>query len=313
MRTRPVIKTIAILGAGVVLLTACADQSTRSTSSLMHDIEVKAGTNVIVRSAAGMPAGIYPGRKDDAHAYQRQKYEAYLVVAQPWITALGARQDAINHGQARVGCIGEDVLTCMVTLSRVLAVATRYSDISIDPARGVVSILGGSSDDPLLQQTKTAVDGKLIFLKTLRFYAYVPGQDEGILPRGIAVTVDLDDNWRIRRLSATLPHDPMGAHTAEEYDKTGIFELVTAAGVQPCKMARQELYRTFEAQLKPGLSPSHNIDVDMTSASETYGKHGKLDVCGRGVWFFSTRGVSTDLISRNNMSGSFGGGSLQIE
>lgn len=307
---QPMKSAMTVLGIGVLLLlTACAAQT---TSSLMHDIQVKSGTNVIVSSASGMPPGVYPGRKQDVHANQRQNYDAYLQVSQPWIAVLNQRQDAIARGSINSGCIGADVMVCIATLSKTLAIATSFQNLFINPVNGSVDILAGVQD-PFLQQVKKAVDGKLIFERTLRFYAYIPGQSEGILPSGIAITVDLDSDWRIHRVSAVLLHDPIAAHTEQEYDKTGIFELLTATGVQPCNLVRLELYRTFEAQLKPTLTPSHNVEVDMSSASETYGKHGKLDVCGRSVWYISSYGVSTDLITPNDLSGRFGGGSLQIE
>jgi hypothetical protein len=276
----------------------------------MQDIQVRSGTNIVVSSASGMPPGIYPGRKNKVVGYERQRYQAYLQVAQPWIAVLKQRQEEVARGQARPGCIGEDVLTCMATLARVLAVATDFHNLEINAVNGTPSISAG---DPLLQQLKTAVDGKMIFDKTLRFSAYIPGQDEGILPHGISIWVDLDSTRRIKRMSASLPYNPLGAHTEQEYDKTGIFELVTATSVQPCDLRKIDLYRKFEAELKPGLRPSHNIDVDMSSASETYGQSGRLEICGRSVSFYSFHGVSTDLISSHNMSGSYGGGSLQFE
>src|SRR5689334_11271289 len=88
-------KAIAMLAAGAFLLTACA---ARTTSDVMQDIQVKAGTNVIVPSASGMPPGIYPGRKDEVHANQRQNYEGYLQVAQAWIVMANQRQEAIRQG-----------------------------------------------------------------------------------------------------------------------------------------------------------------------------------------------------------------------
>ena len=297
----PIRAAAVMIGAGALLLTACADQ--RTTSDLVREIEVKAGTNVIVRSASGMPAGFYPGQKTRVVAYDRPKYDAYLSSAHPRIVTVASLQGAITRGEAKPGCIGEDVLTCMATLAQTLAVTTSSVGFTIIT----------NADDPLLQQEKIAVDGKRIFEKTLRFSAYVPGQYEGVLPTGLSISVSLDSNQRIHAMIVLLPHNPMGAHTEQEYDTTGLFELLSAVGTRPCTVSKLDLYRTFEAQLKPSLKPGHSIEVDMSSASESYWQSGKLNVCGRKIDFSSSSGVSTTAISPTNMSGYTGGAVLQIE
>ncbi len=212
-----------------------------------------------IKSAAGNPPGFYPGL---LVAPPQWEYEAVIRDTKPAILEIETRVAAIRQGQMKAGCIGEDVFTCVATLSQSLAVTTDHAYRTL-----------GAEEDILSQKEKIDVTGKVIFPKSIGFYAYVPGwkYSNSIFDPHVYFEVRIGDDRKIQQIFILLPRSPSRAQTKEEYDETGIYEIVSPILSATCpKLEREEFYRFFETSVK---------------TAEFWVE---FPICARSLWYYSS-------------------------
>jgi hypothetical protein len=243
--------------------------------------------------AFGEPAGFYPGRGEIGNL--GTEYSAWLAKNQTGIADIQSRIVEIRNGTRAPGCIGEDKYTCIATLSQRLTVADNWgSEFSIFP------------------EIKYDVNGRPINGKTVMLDAYRPNakalHDGGLTQ----LMLDITPNGSVSRIDALLPHDPLFAHTQEEYDKTHIYETVAAVTAKTCPaLASPEVARWVENIIKPGLTfgkESHFDDGTTTGRASNIDTK-KTAFCGRTFHFTSASGYYHEGFQRVP----FEGVSLKIE
>jgi TPP-dependent 2-oxoacid decarboxylase len=93
---------------------------------------------------------------------------------------------------------------------------------------------------------------------------------------------------------ASLPHDPLLAHTQQEYDKTQVYEIVAAVTAKTCPaLSSPEVARWIENVIKPHLTytkPTHIDDVGGDSIRAENFNSKKTAFCGRTFSFESSAG-----------------------
>lgn len=259
----------------------------------------------IVRTAAGKPPGFYPGLLEDN--VPRWEYEALIRDTKPTVLEIESRIKGIQQGQINPGCIGEDVLTCAGTIAQTLAVTT---DHEYRP-------LGAGAD--IFTPDKVDVNGKVIFANKIGIYAYVPGwQYNGlsVSREAVSFTLQLGDDRKVQQISIHLPRSPVRAQTREEYDRTGIYEIVSPILSATCpKLEREEFYRFFENSVKEKLptQSTKNISAEGSDISVTKGKQAGASLCGRSLLLHTFSGHSTSLVSEYNETGFFAGDLVIIQ
>lgn len=273
-----------------------------------------------ILSAAVEPAGFYPGRIDEIASpldlssglivTDPNTYATYLNGAEINIKTVQTKIEAIKTEHLKPSCIGADIYICMATMSRLLSVTT-------DAKAGAIALdVHQDNSDPLLARDRVSVTGKKIQDETLQFYAFIPGSSDGTLTISDAILVkaDLNTNYEVRRLTVDLPGDPYEAETEAEYDRTGLYTILSAIGVAGCGgVTKLDIYRTVESRVKPKSHPTHDFQASMADISETNGETGSFSLCGHRLTFYSFAGHSVSAASEYNETGSIGGSMLTVE
>jgi hypothetical protein len=172
--------------------------------------------------AFGEPAGFYPGRGEDGNL--GTEYSAWLEKNQAGIADVQNRIVQIRNGARAPGCIGEDKYTCVATLSQRLTVADNWAE----------------ADFNVFPEIKYDVNGRPINGSTVMLDAYRPNAralHDGGLNRLI---LNITPNGSVSHITALLPHDPILAHTQEDYDKTQVYETVAAVTAKSCPALRAD-------------------------------------------------------------------------
>jgi len=280
------------------LLAACSPPVDPEYEALMRDL-----TAPDIPSAAGSPAGFYPGRQGKVWHMEEADYQQYLQQRKVQIDRIAARAEMIRTMPGSGGCIGRDVVTCVATLAQTLAVATPFR-------------IFGSSEDTLFAAEKTDVNGNPIFPRNVFIAAYVPPQPNRASAEAVVwIDLGIGDDRLVRGVDLQLPADPLRAKTIDDYDRTAAYDAALPYLDGNCreKMDRQAFYRFIENELKNGMKGNHDTSWSGTDVTVSDGVSSSAGLCGRKIYFFSSHGNATQLISRDNQSGSFGGGSLRIE
>jgi hypothetical protein len=242
--------------------------------------------------AWGEPAGFYPGRGEGASL--GTDYSAWLTKNQAGIADIQSRIVEIKHGTRAPGCIGEDKYTCIATLSQRLTIADEWmSETNVFPV------------------IKYDVNGRPINGSTIMLQAFLP--DAKALHDGgkTEVILDVTPQGSVSRIFALLAHDPLVAHTQEEYNKTQVYEIVAAVTMRACPaLSKPEVAKWIENLIKPGITygkPGH-LDDDMVSGRAEHSESKKTVFCGRTFQFNSSSGYYHEGFQRV----AFEGGSLEI-
>jgi hypothetical protein len=116
----------------------------------------------------------------------------------------------------------------------------------------------------------------------------------------------------VSRLEIFLPADPLMAKSADDYYKTGAFEVINAIRPATCPLERVAFYQSIENTLKKTRSYS--------SGRESNGRRHWIEsstraatVCGMKVEFAEAYGTAANLRSSINRSGAFGGGTMIVQ
>lgn len=291
------------------ILFGCAQQDTILAQTPMAEPSITPTVEPPIISAAQEPPGFYPGRRNGIVA--NGDYNFYLSRAQSKTVVVENRMAAIKSGQLEPGCIGKDVFTCMATMAQVMAVATDYQT-GTDNIRANLD-----SDDPLIARDKIDVNGKTLSQGELSFSAFVTGLSKSrtlIRDDALNISVGLSSNKKIRRMIVFLRGDPLLAKTESEYDRTGIYEILSAVSMPKCtNINRLDVYKMIENHVKRHLKRTHDFEASMSDVSETGGEEGTAKFCGRKLWFYSFGGHAVSAVSLDNDTGIVGGSSLTIE
>jgi hypothetical protein len=157
---------------------------------------------------------------------------AMLVVA-AWAGQVGAASPtpAVSPEDAHAGCIRTDLRPCMISLGSAL-----WFDLKVVSPQ-------------LARRNELDVNGKTAHRQVI-VDAAVPGHHE---PIQIVLTLAAPaPNDLVVKAEATLPEDPELAHTASEYDRTFLYNVVSVLLGNRCpQLDKLALYRFYENTLKP--------------------------------------------------------------
>jgi hypothetical protein len=119
------------------------------------------------------------------------------------------------------------------------------------------------------------------------------------------VHVRLDDGSLVREISFDLYAVPLLAQTAEEYDRTGLYDFTNAILDRAnCPDAeRMPLYRFFQNVVKPTISHSALKGSEMNESTV-------LPLCGVKFQYNDLVGHSRSVSSKSNRGGAYGGATI---
>ena len=202
----------------------------------------------------GQPAGYYAGRAEPELTWVHTELNAWLARNQRGIDEIQRRISQIRNGERAPGCLGEDKFNCVATVAQKLAVADSYIRV----------------DENIFAEVKYDVNGKPMNGAKVKFGGYpcqrrapagrVAGFDAYIrLLAAIEARqntthfiLNLGPRDTVVSILAKLPKLTPLARTQEDYDKTGIYEVVWAASVKTCPALRpDEVAKWIENTVKP--------------------------------------------------------------
>jgi hypothetical protein len=254
-----------------------------------------------ILSAAGEAPGYYAGLEEDVVDIEISGWRQWVDINRADIMDIQTRTAQIKAGQLKPGCVGLDTHTCVATLAQTLAIADEY----------LVSHLYGPD--------KMDVNGKAMFEHTIFVSGFLPGkQAPNNLIRGrLRFILQLGDDRRVNTVRVQLPRDPSFAKTQDEYDATGFYEFIAALGRAECpNLTRNEAARFIENQVKP-MSKSwvekKSCSPSSGCTSENHYQVKDIKFCGQTLKFDSAYGTASDLVTRHNIHGAFGGMSVTVD
>lgn len=220
------------------------------------------------------------------------------------VSSIGAQAQDIASTAATASTQAENDLGCLgQTLNACIDRVHQYITISYD-------------DTQSQRQRNSAVDvnGRpVVKKKSLTLIGTISGSPAGAMS---AVTIDYNVEETVTSVQVQMAGDASMAETSDDYDKTGLFEAVQVAiGTRCSQMSRMALYQFFENKVKPRMvvSPTER-EVNMDSASETYGKTAKgLVLCGHPFEYVLAFGHDTnDIDIESNPSGAWMSASITM-
>jgi hypothetical protein len=218
-----------------------------------NDLAAQAAAGEATKPVYGQPAGYYAGRADP-ELTSVPELNAWLARNQRGIDEIQRRISQIRNGERAPGCLGEDKFNCVATVAQKLAVADSYRRVA----------------ENIFAEVKYDVNGKPINGAKVKF----GGSPANAAPRREAVAgfdayndysaaiearqnttqfiLNLGPRDTVVSILAKLPKLTPLARTQEDYDKTGIYEVVWAASVKTCPALRpDEVAKWIENTVKP--------------------------------------------------------------
>lgn len=211
---------------------------------------------------------------------------AYLEKNQAGIADVRNRIVQIGEGKRVPGCIGEDKFTCVATLSQKLS--TTDDDLSWDHA--------------VFAAVRYDVNGSPVNADRINIVGYIPGRrDYGT--QNISFTVRVLPDGKVWSIEARLPHSWGIARTPDEYDATGLYEIVAALGAKDCpNLGKMDVDRWIENTVKPSMHPKPDqhagqVKLRRQTANQTKRlddrtfESAKLVLCGRSFQFTNAANI----------------------
>lgn len=227
--------------------------------------------------AAGGPPQYYPGQELPVSLLERPAWESFLAENRDAIADISAKIKQMKAGTLAPGCIGEDARHCVATLAQALAVADSYKGRS-----------------PL--KDRVDVNGNTLFDPKVALIAYLPDLIHPAPSDGFSLVLSLDARRRVSAVSAYLQRDAYGAETEDEYNATGLYEIVFSVARDKCgNLARIDLYRFFENEVKSKAVYLPNVRHENPDGTAIAGdaRYAAVDYCGHHFEFTSVHGKST--------------------
>jgi hypothetical protein len=170
----------------------------------------------------------------------------------------------------------------------------------------------------LFRKPGVDVNGKALPPPPVLLYAYLPSAEPpepGTQRPMIKIGIHVDAEHRVRDMSVILPIDPMTQSTAEDYARTGLYEVLAAVGRPGCTNLQPiEVYRFFENEVKPqARSMGERKDKTLTDTTITRSSAASATYCGRKLYFQSESGVSTRLAKFPKHYGPFADGVITVQ
>jgi len=120
----------------------------------------------------------------------------------------------------------------------------------------------------------------------------------------------------VTNLSFIPKKDPMSAKTLNDYNLTGLYEIISSIGEKSCVPSDAiSFYRYVDNVLKKSAKPYKTGPKCsmMNGCSESSGLIiERIDYCGLKMDIDSSYGISTGAISQHNISGRVGGGYISF-
>ena len=214
-------RVLCVLGLGALFCGAC------SVVPVTRSVEYV--------SPEGQAAGYYPGL--GTSTVSKSELAAYLAKNQAGIADVQNRIVQIREGHRRPGCIGEDKYTCVATLAQKLAITDHV----------------GSQDFDLFADVRYDVNGRPLNGQRFTLDGFVPNYRD-FAHRSAYLTVNLAPDGSVSLVEAKLLKGVELAHTQEEYDATGIYEITAAIAAKECPgLSKSEVARWVENTVKPNI------------------------------------------------------------
>jgi hypothetical protein len=244
--------------------------------------------------------GYFPGVLVGVAAQERPEFDRFMSENKPAFQDIWNRERRIRSGAEPGGCIGEEVYTCVATLGQTLMVSDFWRDAT------------------LVRTPSVDVNGKPLPPPLVILSAYLPAAEPpepGTKRPMIQIGIQPDAERRVRNVSVLLPIDPMLQSTAEEYARTGLYEVLAAVSRPSCPSLQPlEVYRFFENEVKPqARSIGERKDKTLTDTTITRSSVANATYCGRKLYFQSESGVSTRLAKFPKHYGAFADGLIVVQ
>jgi hypothetical protein len=170
----------------------------------------------------------------------------------------------------------------------------------------------------LVRKPSVDVNGKPLPPPLVLLYAYLPADappEPGTNRPMIQIGIHVDAEHRVSDVNAILPVDPMLQSTAEDYARTGLYEVVAAVSRPRCPSLQPvEVYRFFENDMKPQARfIGERKDKTLTDTTISRSSVATATYCGRKLYFKSESGVSTRLAKFPKHYGAFSDGVLTVQ
>jgi hypothetical protein len=192
-------------------------------------------------SPEGQPAGYYPGL--GTSAVSKSELAAYLSKNQAGIADVQNRIVQIREGKRTPGCIDEDKYTCVATLAQRLAIT---DDV-------------GSKDYNLFADVRRDVNGRPVNGRRVMLDGFIPNyRDVGHRSAFFSVTIGAEGT--VSAVDAKLLKGVELARTQDEYDTTGVYEVVSAVAAKQCpNLSRNDVARWVENTVKPSMHRTREV------------------------------------------------------
>jgi hypothetical protein len=225
----------------------------------------------------GQPAGYYPGL--GASFVPPAEIAAYQQKNQAGIADVQDRIVAIREGRRRPGCIGEDKYTCVATLAQNLAV----TDDELAKANA------------LFADVRNDVNGRSVNADRVNIVGLLPNR-AGLGAPKTSFALNVLPDGSVWSIEVTLPQLVELARTQEDYDKTGVYEVVAALASKDCpNLSRMDVDRWVENTVKPSIQEKldsasakaatrNNPAIQANRRRRTF-ESPKLALCGRTFQF----------------------------
>jgi hypothetical protein len=186
-------------------------------------------------SPEGQPAGYYPGL--GTSTVMRFELAEYLTKNQAGIADVQNRIVQIREGGRTPGCIGEDKYTCVATLAQKLAIT---DDV-------------GSKDFNLFVDVRYDVNGRPINSSHVFLDGFIPNYTD-ITHRSASIDLALGADGTVSSVEAKLIKGVDLAQTQDEYDATGVYEIVWPMSAKQCpSLSKGDVDRWVENVVKPSV------------------------------------------------------------
>jgi hypothetical protein len=242
----------------------------------------------------------YPGDWIGVSPQERPELDAYRRDNMAEIKDIAQRILRIRSGAEPGGCIGEDVYTCVASLSQGLTVSDYWREAT------------------LFRKPALDVNGKPLPPAPVLLFAYLPAAEPptpGTKRPMIRIGIHVDPDHRVRDMSVFLPIDPTLQSTAEDYARTGLYEVLAAVGRPGCtNLQPLEVYRFFENEVKPQVRfTGERKDKTLIETTITRSSAASAAYCGRKLYFQSESGVSTRFAKFPKHYGAFTEGVITVQ
>jgi hypothetical protein len=146
-----------------------------------------------------------------------------------------ASSPAVTPEDAHAGCVRTDLRACMISLGSAF-----WFDMNLAVAQ-------------IARRNELDVNGRTAH-RQIVIDAKLPHRHEQI---GITLTLGSPaPNDQVVKVEVTLPEDPELAHTASDYDKTQLYDVVSVVLGNRCpNLDKLMLYRFYENSIKPRETP----------------------------------------------------------